>query len=83
MAKWLQEPEYQRMSALRLAGENFRGESTKPGVSTSLLLDDGGNSIRIGAKICGCVFVITHDTVNSVKHIPFTKGREELNDEGF
>ena len=27
MAKWLQEPEYQRMSALRLAGEILKGDN--------------------------------------------------------
>lgn len=42
MAKWLQEPEYQRMSALRLAGENVKREElevTKPGVSFCSLFD--------------------------------------------
>lgn len=36
MAKWLQEPEYQRMSALRLAGENFFLRPIEPGAEFHL-----------------------------------------------
>lgn len=36
MAKWLQEPEYQRMSALRLAGEKRCKNEFKPGGSVDV-----------------------------------------------
>lgn len=38
MAKWLQEPEYQRMSALRLAGENFFLRPIRPGAESIYMM---------------------------------------------
>lgn len=57
MAKWLQEPEYQRMSALRLAGEKcYVLEVFKPGVfSTSQCCFFFGLKLDTVKEQCECV----------------------------
>lgn len=61
MAKWLQEPEYQRMSALRLAGE--REMSTKK-------YDDEARCFEKKEKSSKLCFVCVVTTIRCRQHIP-------------
>ena len=59
MWKWLQEPEFQRMSALRLAGERSLGNT----VSLDFSLSNDFLTICLNCDICKCRSTVTVETV--------------------